>query len=437
MVRRILVAMMTLLGIHRLAAQNPIVLGVSGSSRAQPGLVVLAGRGLDSVRMIVQRDLQNSDRFTVSTLFDSAGTLPAPLDSSGLKGITGPGLNWVVELQRSGSGVSVTLWDAATSTVRQRGTPAVDLSGLGDTRITIHRVSDQVVTWTGGIGIAATRIAFKMKNGSEDAIWRVDADGVNLARVSRSGFVATTPAWHPDGSAIAYSEFRGIEDGRWHLYVQRLASGTRTEVTSMAAGNAYGGTFSPDGKTMLFTYLGPSGGAAIESVDVARNCCAFELTHDRRNADNQSATYQPNGRHIAYISTRLGTPQIFVMDADGSNPEAYVPQDFNDHGRLLDTYSPAWSPDGTKLSFSRDLSGGGRQVFQWSIGSGQPVRVTNTGRNEDPSWAPDSRHVIFKSGRSGREQLWILDIESGAQRQIGTPGDARSPAWSPVLGTNP
>ena len=430
--------MVLLAGTQRLGAQNPIVLGVSGSSRAQPGLVVLAGRGLDSARMIVQRDLQNSDRFTVSTLFDSAGTLITPLDSASLKGITGPGLSWVVELQRSGSGVSVRLWDATTSVVRQQAAAAVDLSGTGDTRITIHRVSDQVVNWTGGIGIAATRIAFKMKNGTEDAIWRVDVDGANLARVSRSGFVSFTPAWHPDGSTIAYSEYRGITDGRWHLYLQKLATGTRTEVTSMApGGSAYGGTFSPDGKSMLFTYAGPAGGTLIQSVDVSRNCCAFELTHDRRNADNQSASYQPNGRHIAYISTRSGTPQVYVMDADGSNNEQQVPPGFDDHGRLLDTYSPAWSPDGTKIAFTRDLSSGGRQLFKWSIGGGQPVQVSSTGRNEDPSWAPDSRHIVFKSGRSGREQLWILDIESGAQRQIGTPGDARSPAWSPVLGMNP
>ena len=59
--------------------------------------------------------------------------------------------------------------------------------------------------------------------------------------------------------------------------------------------------------------------------------------------------------------------------------------------------------------------------------------VTSTGRNEDPSWAPDSRHVVFKSSRSGRDQLWVLDTETGASRQISTPGGARVPAWSPSL----
>ena len=436
MFRRILATTVLLLVAQRIGAQR-IVIGITGSSRAQPGLVVLAGRGLDSARTIVQRDLQNSDRYTVSPLVDSAGSLRAPLDSVALSGIAGPGLSWVVELQASGNAVSVKLWDAATGAMRYQAISIVDLSGAGDTRITIHRISDQVVNWTGGIGIAATRIAFKMKNGTDDAIWRVDADGANLARVSRTRYYTQTPAWHPDGSAIAFSEYR---DGYWHLVLQKLLSGTRTELTGVGAGtagNAFGGTFSPDGKTMVVTYQAQTGGTLIESVDVARNCCAFELTHDRRNADNLSATYQPNGRHIAYISTRSGTPQIYVMDADGSNSEQQVPPGFDDRGRFLDTYSPAWSPDGTKIAFTRDLNGGGRQVFRWSIGGGSPTQVTSTGRNEDATWAPDSRHLVFKSWRSGREQLWIIDIESGVQRQIGTPGGAQAPAWSPVLGTNP
>ena len=67
MFRRILATTVLLLVAQRIGAQR-IVIGITGSSRAQPGLVVLAGRGLDSARTIVQRDLQNSDRYTVSPL---------------------------------------------------------------------------------------------------------------------------------------------------------------------------------------------------------------------------------------------------------------------------------------------------------------------------------------------------------------------------------
>jgi Tol biopolymer transport system component len=70
-----------------------------------------------------------------------------------------------------------------------------------------------------------------------------------------------------------------------------------------------------------------------------------------------------------------------------------------------------------------------------SLSGGSTVQVTSQGRNnEDQSWAPDSRHLVFKSNRSGRDQLWVLDVESNATRQLGTPGDIRYPAWSRTLG---
>ena len=204
-------------------------------ARAARRIAILAGRGLDSARTIVQRDLQFSDRFTVSQLDTTTGRLSAPLDSGSVRAMSGAGLSWIAELEAVAGGVTLKLWDAATGALRQQGAYPADVGGVGDSRLTIHRLSDQIVNWTGGTGISATRLAFKMKNGTEDAIWRVDIDGANLTRVSRSGqTVAFTPAWSPDGSTIAYSEYR---DGRKILYLQKLATGTRTAVTSMGKGD--------------------------------------------------------------------------------------------------------------------------------------------------------------------------------------------------------
>ena len=59
--------------------------------------------------------------------------------------------------------------------------------------------------------------------------------------------------------------------------------------------------------------------------------------------------------------------------------------------------------------------------------------ITNDGRNGDPSWAPDSRHVVLTSNRSGTRQLWIVDVESGRARQLTRGASARLSAWSPRL----
>jgi TolB protein len=409
-----------------------IRLGVTGASAAQPGLVVLAGPGIDSVRMIVQRDLENSDRFTMPHLLDSAGTLHGQFNPASVKNF---GLTWAVELEPAINGVDVKLYDVATGTIRQAATVALDPSGVGDTRLTIHRLSDQIVSWTGGIGIAATRIAFKLHQGKLDAIYRVDADGANMVRIS-PGPIDITPAWSPDGSRVSYSEYR---DGRWTLYLQKLSTGSRAAVPSATPGDNYGGSFAPDGNTMTFSH-GVEKGSDIESADIGRMCCAHQLTHEgaRALALNVAPVYSPDGRRIAFNSTRTGTPEIWVMDNDGSSPQQLVPSNFDDtNGHPLDTYAPAWSPDGTSILFARDTPTGGRQLYSFSVGSGQVIKRTGTGRNEDPSWAPDSRHVVFKSTRSGTEQLWVMDIESGATRQLPTPGGAQYPAWSHSLQPNP
>jgi TolB protein len=62
-----------------------------------------------------------------------------------------------------------------------------------------------------------------------------------------------------------------------------------------------------------------------------------------------------------------------------------------------------------------------------------PKQLTSEGENEDPSWAPDSRHIVFASTRSGQKQLWVMDTESGRMRQLTHSTGARLASWSPIL----
>ena len=61
-------------------------------------------------------------------------------------------------------------------------------------------------------------------------------------------------------------------------------------------------------------------------------------------------------------------------------------------------------------------------------------QVSSEGKNEDPSWAPDGRHLVFVSNRTGRGQLHIIDLETSRVRMIRTPASVQLPAWSRRLG---
>ncbi len=71
------------------------------------------------------------------------------------------------------------------------------------------------------------------------------------------------------------------------------------------------------------------------------------------------------------------------------------------------------------------------QIFVLDLATRAVRQITGEGRNEDPTWAPDGRHLAFVSSRSGTRQLWIVDLETGRMRPIVTTGGARLPAWSP------
>jgi TolB protein len=158
-------------------------------------------------------------------------------------------------------------------------------------------------------------------------------------------------------------------------------------------------------------------------------CCVHRLTTLGRLANSLSPTYSPDGRRIAFVSDRGGLPALYVMDADGSGQMPLVAE--SEAG--ASSQAPEWSPDGTKIIFHREISGRGWQLQVLDVARGTVRAVTSAGRNSDASWAPDSRHVVYKSNRSGRDQMWILDLETSNARQIPTPGDARYPTWSPSL----
>src|SRR5206468_6677717 len=122
---------------------------------------------------------------------------------------------------------------------------------------------------------------------------------------------------------------------------------------------------------------------------------------------------------------------LYIMDSDGSNDGLLTNYDFSEKNWRADA---DWSPDGRLIAYSERDRGSGRfQVKQIPARGGTPKLLTSEGENQQPSWAPDSRHVVFKSDRSGASQLWILDTESSRPRQLTKSAGPKLPAGSARL----
>jgi len=408
--------------------EQGVRVGVDYRPGMRPGLVVVPGAGLDSVRSIVRRDLDFTDRFEMVTVAD----IP-PGNSSGRGSAeTDPGVNYelyrslgaqfAVELVAASGGVTARLHDLTEAKMQSQKTVALPSQTAVDFRLEIHRLADEVARWASGSpGAAATRLLFV----SGGRIYRIDSDGQDVQPITAAGQTALSPAWSPDGQRIAFTQ---MGEGRGGILVQPLSGGGGFIVPGSQTALNITPAFSPDGRTLAFAHSDERG-TDIYTANVVERCCAQRLTVGRF-ADNLSPTFSPDGRRIAFISTRAGPPQLYVMAADGTDQELLAPFDF---GATGSSNAPEWSPDGASVVFHREVSGS-PQIFLVDVAARRVRQLTSSGRNEDPTWSPDGRHVAFISDRSGRRQIWIVDVETGRVRQLGTPGAARLPSWSRRLG---
>ena len=93
---------------------------------------------------------------------------------------------------------------------------------------------------------------------------------------------------------------------------------------------------------------------------------------------------------------------------------------------------PAWSPNGQLLAFSWRRPSGNYDLYVMDIASHALVELTrDAGRNERPSWAPDGRHLVFESTRTGTRQIWSMLADGTSPRELTAQGQNESPNWSP------
>jgi TolB protein len=151
-----------------------------------------------------------------------------------------------------------------------------------------------------------------------------------------------------------------------------------------------------------------------------------------RGSDNGSPTFSPDGRQIAFFSSRSRYPQIYTMDADGTNVQLLTP--FTPGVRSYRA-APDWSPDGRAVAYEQQ--NGDFQVWMINVRDKESRQLTSEGENEGPSWAPDARHIALSSTRGGSKQIWVLDTESGRFRQLTHSSGARLAAWSPMISGAP
>jgi tol-pal system beta propeller repeat protein TolB len=293
-------------------------------------------------------------------------------------------------------------------------------------RLGIHVVSDEIERWiTGERGISATRIAFV--DGTKLKI--VDSDGANERTIPTAN-AALSPAWHPSGRYIAYVD---ADDRGTRIAVVDL----RTMRTRLLPASNRGLNITPvytrDGKSLVWASGGDSPAELVMASIGTDDSVAVPYV-GRQGAETTSPSFSPDGKQIVFMSPVPLTPQLYTMNVNGTGLRLLTPPI---PGKRSYRTGPEWSPKGDEIAYQQQM--GDFQVWTISLKDHAMKQLTFDGENEDPSWAPDGRHMAItrRLGAIGDPRsIWILDKQTGRLRQLTLTGDARLSDWSPPLKPN-
>ena len=332
---------------------------------------------------------------------------------------------------------------AATSTVGEVGTTGDDSSDSTGPDVQ---------------GTCSTHVLF----GRDRVLWLVDVESGETTQITGTGLVKEDLpfdaefSWSPDGESIVFRRSIGFEPDR----ILRLELDGQVEVVAESgpglisprhpvfneAGDriaflvdasnsidAYVVLADPDGSNQNIVQASPLGSILLSWSDVSFSSTlsnvvalnsssmhyldlpsgnSLELLDLGQGGDLADVDLTLSGQVVAYAQLGEGDdPQadadVWVLNANGTG-SANLTAD-----TAAGSYSPAWSPDGDFLAFTRRV-GSDEEIFVMTADGDEVVNLTESAGNDVfHAWSPDGAAIAFVSNRSGDNRLYTVDVPSG------------------------
>jgi TolB protein len=210
------------------------------------------------------------------------------------------------------------------------------------------------------------------------------------------------PSWSLDGKRIVFVHvaLQGT-DGQLEIHSMNADGSDSKRIVTPAKRPAQDEhpAWSPDGKTIAFT--------TTRDANQEIYLCDADGGNMRRITSHPGIdshpTWSPDGKQIAFTSSRFGNMEICVMNADGSEIRRLT-----DHPAM--DYQPKWSPDGKQIAFTSTRDGNYEICVIRPDGTGLKNLTQHEAVDKDPAWTPDGSHVTFVSNRDGKFDLYNCSV---------------------------
>ncbi len=200
-----------------------------------------------------------------------------------------------------------------------------------------------------------------------------------------------------------------------NIYVMNADGTGQTPLTS--TGLDFQPAWSPDGKRMAFA----SSRDGNQEIYVMNADGTGQTRLTNNTANDKWPAWSPDGSRIAFTSERDGNMEIYVMNTDGAAQTRLTNNPGWDR-------APTWSPDGSRIAFASSRDGNGEIYVMKADGSGQTRLTNNSVFDDDPAWSPDGRKIAFMS----EMDIYVMNADgTGRTRLTNLLGWGFMPAWSP------
>jgi Tol biopolymer transport system component len=176
----------------------------------------------------------------------------------------------------------------------------------------------------------------------------------------------------------------------------------------------------PDGRSVAVT-IHEGTGSDLWVVDTGRGAVT-RLTFEAHNIE---PAFAPDGKQIAFASSRNGPFNIFRVPADGTG----VAEPLLESPR--NQYPDGFSPDGRTLAFTEVNPESGSDIWLFSLDTLTPRPFVRTRFNEEaPAFSPDGRFLAYESNETNREEVFVRPFPEGGPKRPVSSGGGFAPTWS-------